>query len=147
MEHEDKKESSDQDVAANNEDDVDSKESKQERDEADNARTVSGSKLNSLLYSVGGYTLKTSFGSLITSVKSVRNYCIRRTEWVPRCCIPWTKSANQQQNQSVVLFHWWNTLVKLCENLNLDEVGSKLLHSSDRVGSKLLVFDLFDLFD
>ncbi|KAF1322129.1 hypothetical protein FI667_g11559, partial [Globisporangium splendens] len=131
MEHEDKKEDIDQDVAANNEDDVDS----------------NGSKLNSLFSSVAGYTLKTSFGSLITSVKLVRIYCIRRTEWVPRCCIPQTKSAIQQQNQCVVLFHWWSTLVKLWENLNLDEVGSKLLRSSDRVGSKLLVFDLFGLFN
>ncbi|KAF1314614.1 hypothetical protein FI667_g16536, partial [Globisporangium splendens] len=79
MEHEDKKEENDEDVAANNEDDADSKQEQQER-EADNARSASGSKPNSLFSSVGGYIVKTLFGSLITSVKSVRNYCIRRTD-------------------------------------------------------------------
>ncbi|KAF1328305.1 hypothetical protein FI667_g6910, partial [Globisporangium splendens] len=51
---------------------ADSKEDEQEKEEADNARTASDSKLNSLFSSVGGFTLETSFGSLITSVKSAR---------------------------------------------------------------------------
>ncbi|KAF1335918.1 hypothetical protein FI667_g869, partial [Globisporangium splendens] len=69
MEHEDKKEDSDQDVAAINEDDADSKEDEQEKDEADNARTSDyifevGSKLLHSADGVGENLLHTANGIL-----------------------------------------------------------------------------------
>ncbi|KAF1314625.1 hypothetical protein FI667_g16540, partial [Globisporangium splendens] len=59
MEHEDKKEDSVHNAAAKDDDDEDSKQEQQEG-EADNARSASGSKLDSLFSSIGGYTLETS---------------------------------------------------------------------------------------
>uniref|UniRef100_K3WQI1 BSD domain-containing protein n=1 Tax=Globisporangium ultimum (strain ATCC 200006 / CBS 805.95 / DAOM BR144) TaxID=431595 RepID=K3WQI1_GLOUD len=65
VEHEDNKEDNVHDAAAKNKDAADSKDGQQQQEgEADSAHTASGSKLNSLFSSIGGYTLETSFGSL-----------------------------------------------------------------------------------